>query len=365
MENVLGFTFSRLKEYFSEHGLKPFVANQVYDWVYQKNNLNIEEWSNISKKNKPILKNILSFEPLKIVFEQKSKQGTVKFLFGLEDSLTIESVLIKSNERLTICISTQVGCAIGCTFCHTGTQGLTRNLTAAEIVSQFWMIKKWVAENNYGSLTNIVYMGQGEPLHNFEHSKTSAIIFMEERGFGIGQRKITLSTSGLIPQLKKFVDFPPINLAISLHAAFDAKRTELMPINKNFNIEDLLKTLDELPLKGHRRITFEYLVIKDFNDSYEDAVELAKVLKKSRSKINLIPFNEYPGSIYQKPTVEQLRRFQKYLLDFGFTCTIRYSKGDDILAACGQLKSKVEEKTSLTNLVAPIPSLIPTLASLQ
>ena len=343
LSHILDLPHNKLKEHLVTLGHKPFLADQMMDWVYRKLELNPEQWTNVSKAAKSSLPAQMRFNLPRILTVKESSDSTTKFLLGFEDGNSVETVLIPGPDRLTVCLSTQVGCAIGCTFCHTATQGLKRHLKPHEIVGQFMVAKKWAQENRQTEVTNIVYMGQGEPLHNFENCKTSAEIFMDLKGFGMGQRKITLSTSGLIPQLKRFHEFPPINLAVSLHSAFDDKRTELMPINKNYALDELIETLYSIPLKAYRRITFEYLLIKDFNDTAEDALMLAKLLKRNTSKLNLIPFNEYPGSKYQRPSDEQIHHFRDLMINYGFTCTVRYSKGDDILAACGQLKSQAEK----------------------
>jgi 23S rRNA (adenine2503-C2)-methyltransferase len=280
-----------------------------------------------------------------VVWQGLSRDGTRKFLVKMEDGNTVESVSIPAKSRLTLCISSQVGCAIGCTFCHTGTQGLTRHLKAGEITGQFLAVTKWLKTNVHQEerLTNIVYMGQGEPLHNYENVKKATENFMCPQGIGLGQRKITLSTSGLVPQIKKLIDFPPVNIAISLHAAYNNVRTELMPINKVYDLERLFEAIKTIPLKAHRRITYEYLLIRDLNDGRRDVDALCELLTRKESKVNLIPFNEYPGSNYKRPSKEKIIWFMEELNSRGFTCTVRTTKGDDILAACGQLKSEYEK----------------------
>ena len=280
----------------------------------------------------------------KIIWEGISTDGTRKYLLQLEDKQTIECVVIPAKNRITLCVSTQVGCAIGCSFCHTGTMGLKRNLKIEEIVGQYLVINKHLKEkiNAETRITNIVYMGQGEPLHNFEFVKNATIILMEEKGLGLGQRKITLSTSGLVPQIEKLSEFPPVNVAISLHASHDNIRTELMPINKVYDLKRLFNAIKKIPLKAHRHITYEYILIKELNDRQEDIDGLVVLLPKKVSKVNLIPFNEYPGSEFKRPSNDRILWFQNQLLDNGIITTIRATKGQDILAACGQLKSEME-----------------------
>lgn len=348
MTNFYSLKFTELKELLKENGLAEFGASQIFDWVYRKKITDVEQWSNVSKKTKAYFGENISFATLKVVWEGLSKDGTRKFLLGLEDSQTIEAVAIAAKDRLTLCISSQVGCAIGCTFCHTATQGLKRHLRVEEITGQLITVQNWLDENTEGErITNMVYMGQGEPLHNFNPIKKATEIFMSEKGLGFGQRRITLSTSGLVPAIEKLVDFPPVNIAISLHSARNDSRTELMPINKVYDLERLFQAIKTIPLKAHRRITYEYLLIDSFNDTSEDIEALSELLIRKESKINLIPFNEYPGARYKRPSQKKVLWFMDQLIQKGFTCTVRATKGDDILAACGQLKSSYEKKLNL------------------
>ena len=290
-QSIYSFSLNELRDLFLENGLKKFAADQVYDWCYRKLCFSPDEWSNISKGARLFLKDNYAHQLPEIVWNGESVDGTIKFLFKMSDGQTVESVLIKGPNRLTQCLSTQVGCAIGCTFCHTATMGLKRHLSSDEIVGQFLKAKSWLRENKPElNLTNIVYMGQGEPLHNFNNTKKATEIFMEGKGIALGQRKITLSTSGLVPQIKKLVDFPPVNIAISLHSARDNVRTELMPINKVYDLKRLFEAIKEIPLKAHRRITYEYLLIDGLNNGPEDVEALANLLHRKESKINLIPF---------------------------------------------------------------------------
>lgn len=340
--SIYSLNLNDLRDLIASKGLARYSADQIFNWIYKRYEFDPLMWSNVSKKIKEFLLAEYEFTLPKIIWAGTSKDGTRKFLVRMIDGESVETVAIPARERLTLCISSQVGCAIGCTFCHTGTMGLKRHLQAGEVVGQFLAVGKWLKENvgEETKLTNIVYMGQGEPLHNFDNVKKSAEIFMEEKGISLGQRKITLSTSGLVPQLEKLWDFPPVNIAISLHAAHNNIRTELMPINKAFDLERLFEAIKKVPLKAHRRITYEYILIKDLNDRPEDIDALCKLLNRKESKVNLIPFNEYPGSDFKKPSEEKVDWFQDQLNGRGFVCTIRATKGDDILAACGQLKSK-------------------------
>lgn len=337
-------TFTELEDFLVSDGKKKFLAKQVFDWFYKKWRFTPDDWSNISKENKEYMREKFDLSMPKIVWDGLSKDGTRKFLLKMLDGNTVESVAIPARDRLTLCISSQVGCAIGCTFCHTGTQGLTRHLRTAEIVGQFAAVTRWLKDNvdEDVRLTNIVYMGMGEPLHNFENVKKASELFLEEKGIGLGQRRVTLSTSGLVPQIQKLSDFPPINIAISLHAAHDNIRTELMPINKVYDLKRLFEAIKSIPLKAHRRITYEYLLIADLNDRIEDVEGLANLINYKESKINIIPFNEYPGANFKRPSRDRVEWFQNEMIRRGYTCTVRTTKGDDILAACGQLKTFVE-----------------------
>ncbi len=341
---IYSFTLEELQEKFVSAGFKRFNAMQVMDWIYKKLEFDPMLWSNISKDLKTYILNEFDVTLPQVIWHGLSKDGTRKFLVKMRDGKAVETVAIAAKDRLTICISSQVGCAIGCTFCHTGTMGLTRNLEAGEIIGQYLSTLKWLKTKVDVSLkyTNIVYMGQGEPLHNFEEAKKSAILFTSESALALGQRRITLSTSGLVPQIEKLSEFPPINIAISLHAAHNDIRTELMPINKAFDLERLFRAIKKIPIKAHRYITFEYILIKNLNDRVEDIEGLKKLLDPKISKINIIPFNEYPDSDFKRPSDKTIKWFTDQLNNHGYRTTVRTTKGTDILAACGQLKSELD-----------------------
>ena len=356
-------TFEELKQLLSEKGFSPFGATQMYDWVYKKWVFDPNQWSNVSKAAREFFLENYDFNLLKVVWNGLSKDGTRKFLVKMHDGQTVETVAIPARDRLTLCVSSQVGCAVGCTFCHTATQGLKRHLKTSEVVLQYITVQYWLHENvsKEEALTNIVYMGQGEPLHNYENMKKATQIFMSERGLGLGQRRITLSTSGLVPAIEKLaIDFPPVNIAISLHSARNDVRTEMMPINKVYDLDRLFKAIKQIPLKAHRRITYEYLLADGVNDTMEDVIALSELLNSKESKINLIPFNEYPGSKYKRPSEQKIMWFLDQMIKRGFTCTIRTTKGSDILAACGQLKSEFE-KVNLWDSNRPV--MIPGISS--
>lgn len=362
--SIFDLSHDELKKILTDNKVSGFGATQIFDWLYKKWEFNPENWSNVAKKTREFIQEQYSTELNKIVWNGLSKDGTRKFLVKMYDGQTVEAVAIPAKERLTLCVSSQVGCAVGCTFCHTATQGLKRHLKTGEVVGQYMSVQQWLFDNvgPDEKLTNIVYMGQGEPLHNYENMKRATEIFLHERGLGLGQRRITLSTSGLVPAIEKLaVDFPPVNLAISLHSARNDVRTEMMPINKVYDLDRLFTAIKKIPLKAHRRITYEYLLADGVNDTMEDVVALGELLNSKESKINLIPFNEFPGSKYKRPSEQKIMWFLDQMIKRGFTCTIRTTKGSDILAACGQLKSEYD-KVNLWNKDEG-PVVIPSIAN--
>jgi len=279
------------------------------------------------------------FELPKISRILSSEDQTTKFQIQFPDGLEVETVLIPFNKRFTVCLSTQVGCAMNCSFCFTGTQGLKRHLTSGEIIGQY-IVAKNCALTELKSLIHprIVFMGQGEPLHNFDEVLKATQIFTDKNILALGPREITLSTVGHLPGLKKIFLFPRINLALSLHSPFETERSHLIPINDKYSLKDVLCALDQIPLIEKRIITYEYLMIKNFNMSEEHALELKKILGHRRAVINLIPFNPFPGTKWERPTKDEIDDFRARLVQHKLRVLIRTTKGDDILAACGQLK---------------------------
>ena len=338
--------------------IKPsFRAKQIYDWIYKKYVDSFHEMKNLPKELLEDLNNKYHLEPLKIATIEESKDGSKKYLFSLNDGKTVESVLLPMKKekydengkllnltRYTICISSQVGCKIGCSFCLTGKSGFLRNLSPGEITSQVLMIKKDndIAENRR---VNIVFMGMGEPLDNLDNVQKAITIFSDPFGLSISPRRQTVSTSGLSSQIKKLGRMNlEILLAISLHAVDDELREQLMPINKAYNIESIINAVKEFPIDARKRVMFEYLVIKDLNDDIKSAKKLVKLLHGIKAKVNLIFFNPHEGSEYKRPEVKDVLKFQEYLINHGVLCTIRESKGLDISAACGQLKDRKEKE---------------------
>lgn len=287
------------------------------------------------------LKEEFDFNLPKIFERRTSSDGTIKYLFELEDGRKVESVAIPFHKKYTLCLSSQVGCAMACTFCFTGTQGLTRNLEVHEIVGQYLSV--WHDLNKEGAhqmTPNIVFMGQGEPLHNFEGLKKSIEYLMETPGLSLGPRQITVSTVGHLPGLERWSELPPVNLAISLHSPFEEERSRLIPMNKAYSIEKIFESLRKLPWGRRKLINFEYLLMGEENDSRDHAKALAKKISEFPSLVNLIPFNPYPGSPYKRPTDPRVEEFKAWLVEEKVRTMVRVTKGDEILAACGQLANQ-------------------------
>lgn len=337
--NLKALSGLELDSFSLENGLPVFRARQLRHWIYEKHAGSLQEITEFSKALREKLSGQARISNLKLKDRLISRDGTEKFLFGLEDEETVESVLIPDKDRLTLCISSQVGCAMGCRFCLTGKLGLKRNLQAYEIVDQIISVKRLMPSVR---LTNIVFMGMGEPLSNFENV-VEALWRITEL-LKISPRRITLSTSGLVPKLLELhKKAPRVNLAISLNATTDEVRDRIMPVNKAYPISRLLETCRRYPLAPGGTITFEYVLLKDLNDTPEDARRLVGLLKRIPSKVNLIPFNPYEGSGFERPKDETVLNFQKILIGSNIAALIRKSKGQDILAACGQLRAGYSE----------------------
>lgn len=340
--NIKALTLAQLGETLKEWGLEGFRFEQVFRWLYQKDAASFEEMSNLSKALRAQLNEHFVVERLSPTTVQVSEDGTQKFLFQLSDKESIESVLIPNQERQTLCISTQVGCAMACSFCLTGTLGLTRNLSHYEIVEQVMAVQRAIGPET--RITNVVYMGMGEPLHNFDNVVESVRLLIDEKALNLSKNKVTVSTSGLVPQMLKFGELLDVKLAVSLTGTTDAMRDVLIPVNRKYDLKTLMQACRDYPMKRRNRITFEYTLLKGVNDSLEDAKRLIQLLRGIPSKVNLIPFNEYPGSPYRRCEDETMFRFQKYLLDRHIQANVRTSRGRDILGACGQLKATMEQR---------------------
>ncbi len=333
--DIKDLTLVELEGLVTSLGEKRYRARQVMEWVYHHNISSLEEMTNLPKEFRNRIGNIFYLSTLKVKKVKTSIDGTHKLLFELQDGNCIESVLIPEKKHLTICVSTQVGCALGCAFCLSGKNGLIRNLTPSEIVNQICTIKHEFLPAN--EILNIVFMGMGEPLANYANTLKALHILTSPCGLNFSKRRITVSTAGLIPEIKRLGQELPVNLAISLNAANNSLRNFLMPINKKYPLKKLLEVASKTPLPSRKRITFEYILIKDINDSLKDAEKLATLLQGIRCKINLIPFNEHKDVEFKRPNDEAVEIFRQFLNAKHFSVVVRKSKGNDILAACGQL----------------------------
>lgn len=337
--DITELTKKELTQWVKEHELKLYRAGQIMRWIYFKHAASFDKMTDIAKKTRQLLIDHFIFSHLHIQQIETSEDGARKYLFRLKDGNFIETVLIPEKNHYTLCISTQVGCAMGCRFCMTAKSGLIRNLTQGEIIGQILGIAKNITGKK--QLTNIVLMGMGEPLANYDNViRAIDIITDPDCGMQFSTRRVTLSTSGLIPKFHELGRDTKINLAISLNATDNRTRNMLMPINKKYPIEELIDACSRYPLAPRNKITFEYILIKDINDSMADADRLAKLLRPVKAKINLIPFNEHPGSEFKRPDESVILSFQAVLHNKNYTAIIRRSKGGDISAACGQLCAK-------------------------
>jgi 23S rRNA (adenine2503-C2)-methyltransferase len=329
------FTPAELELWAQQEGQPAYRARQLLKWLYSQNVFDFQAMTDLSKDFRGWLAENARSSCLRREKVLTDVDGTRKLLFQLQDGDRIESVLIEEEKRLTLCLSSQVGCAYGCRFCLTGRDGYRRNLTTGEIVDQICGARRELGKGE--RLTNLVFMGMGEPLANLDQVLKALEIITSDRGLNFSTRRITLSTVGLIPEMLKLSSLFPIKLAVSLHAADNETRSEIMPINKRYPLEELLRACRELDLPRRNRITFEYLLLGGVNDSPEEARKLAKLLRGLRAKINLIPFNEYPGAEFKSPSSTRVEEFQKILQYKHFTATVRQSRGAGIMAACGQL----------------------------
>ncbi len=352
LPQLVGLTREGMREALIEIGTPEKQAKmrvgQIWQWVYQKGVTDFSEMTNLAKGFRETLAENFTLERPEIVTKQVSEDGTRKYLLRIAGGHEVEAVYIPESNRGTLCVSSQVGCTLNCTFCHTGTQKLVRNLTAGEIVSQILIVRDDLGEwgnviNEKRMLSNVVLMGMGEPLYNFENVRDAMKIVMDNEGISLSRRRITLSTSGVVPEIARAGEEIGCLLAISFHATTDAVRDKLVPINKKWNIEALLDSLRAYPrLSNSERITFEYVMLKGVNDSDEDARRLVKLISGIPAKINLIPFNPWPGSPYERSDWNRIEAFGDIVNAAGYASPIRRPRGEDIMAACGQLKSETE-----------------------
>ncbi|MDH5600713.1 MAG: 23S rRNA (adenine(2503)-C(2))-methyltransferase RlmN [Gammaproteobacteria bacterium] len=350
--NLLNFDRPGLETYFTEIGEKPFRAAQVLKWIYQFGVDDFNEMSNLSKSLREKLSGEAEIKLPEVVTEQISDDGTIKWLLRLDSGNSIETVFIPENDRGTLCISSQVGCALECSFCSTAQQGFNRNLTTAEIISQVVIANRALKciPRNQRVISNVVLMGMGEPLLNFDNVVTAINIMLEDNAYGLSKRRVTLSTSGVIPALDRLKEVSDVSLALSLHAPNDELRNELVPINRKYPIKELLQACKRyISGETKRKITVEYVLLDGVNDKPEHARELVKLLKTFPCKVNLIPFNPFPNSGYDTSPDEAIERFRNIVVKGGLVTTTRKTRGEDIDAACGQLAGKVMDKTKRNN----------------
>ena len=337
--NIKDLSFQEFEAHLMELNQPAYRARQIWQWLFQKRIATFAEMTNLSNALRERLDEKFSISRLQILRKAESRDGTVKFLFGLSDGQSIESVLIPERKRLTLCISTQAGCGFGCAFCATAVMGLKRSLKASEILDQILEASKTLSDGQ--RITHVVLMGMGEPLANYAQTLRALDVMTDTSwGIGISPRRITLSTVGLIPQIQRLMEETRVNLAVSLHAPTDEIRSRLMPVNRKYSLEQLMDCCRSLPIPRRKRITFEYVLLSGVNDTEQHARQLGELLRGIRCKVNVIPFNPHPGSEFQRPPVEQIALFEKVLHDRGVQINVRRPRGDDIQAACGQLQGE-------------------------
>ena len=351
--NLMDLTRQQMREFFKELGEKPFRADHLVKWIYHFGEDNFDNMTNINKKLREKLKAVAEIKAPEVAVEQRSADGTIKWAMQVGEQ-QVETVYIPEADRATLCVSSQVGCALACTFCSTAQQGFNRNLTVSEIIGQVWRASKIIG--NFGvtgirPITNVVMMGMGEPLLNVANVVPAMEIMLDDFAYGLSKRRVTLSTSGVVPALDNLSKMIDVALAISLHAPNDELRDEIVPINKKYNIKMLIDSVNRylsVSNANHGKVTIEYVMLDHVNDGVEHAHQLAEVLKNTPCKINLIPWNPFPEAPYAKSSNTRIDRFQKTLMEYGFTVIIRKTRGDDIDAACGQLAGDVIDRTKRT-----------------
>ena len=351
--NLLGLNRQDMEAFFTKLGEKAFRVSQVTKWIHQLNVDDFDQMTNLSKALRAQLKEKACIKPLDIIVDQLSTDGTRKWVMGLEDKNRIEAVYIPEDDRGTLCISSQVGCALDCSFCSTARQGFSRNLTVAEILSQIWLATRLLDEEKKPGrkITNVVLMGMGEPLLNFDNVMKAIDVMLDDFAYGLSKRRVTVSTAGVVPAMDRLSERHDVQLAISLHATNDELRNDLVPINKKYNLEELIAACKRFMQKRspRSRLTIEYVMLAGVNDSKEDAQKLIKVLDGISVLINLIPFNPFEGSGYKTSSNNAVHRFQDVLMQAGLITVIRKTRGEDIDAACGQLVGKVADKSRREN----------------
>lgn len=351
--NLMNLTRAQMREFFAELGEKPFRADQLVKWIYHFGEDNFDNMTNLNKKLREKLKSVAEIKAPEVAVEQRSADGTIKWAMQVGDQ-QVETVYIPEADRATLCVSSQVGCALACTFCSTAQQGFNRNLAVSEIIGQVWRASKIIG--NFGvtgvrPITNVVMMGMGEPLLNVANVVPAMEIMLDDFAYGLSKRRVTLSTSGVVPALDNLSKMIDVALAISLHAPNDELRDEIVPLNKKYNIKTLIDSVNRylsVSNANHGKVTIEYVMLDHVNDHVEHAHQLAEVLKNTPCKINLIPWNPFPEAPYAKSSNTRIDRFQKTLMEYGLTVIVRKTRGDDIDAACGQLAGDVIDRTKRT-----------------
>lgn len=350
--NLLNFDRKAMENWLIEIGEPKYRAQQILQWVHQYGVQDVQEMTNLSKALRQRLQEMSEIKVPEVAMDDLAKDGTRKWLMRLADGNCIETVFIPEDDRGTLCVSSQVGCALNCSFCSTGQQGYNRNLTIAEIIGQVWLAVRLLSadgKKHDHKVTNVVMMGMGEPLLNFDNVVPAMEIMMDDFAYGLSKRRVTLSTSGVVPELMQLAQMSNVALAVSLHASNDELRDVLVPINKKYPLEKLLAVCREYYKNDpRRRITMEYVMLDGVNDTPKHARELTKILQGIPSKINLIPFNPFPGTSYQRSSPAAIERFRAILIAAGYTTITRKTRGDDIDAACGQLVGRVQDRTFRT-----------------
>ena len=342
-KNIRSLSVEELSVFLKKHGVAKFRAKQVHEWLWKKKAISFDEMTSLSIRDRELLKNYFSINALTIHKSETSNDGTIKYSLKLYDNKLVEGVLIPSKKRLTACVSSQAGCSLSCTFCATGTLKLERNLDFGEIYDQVFLLNEQAKQNFGRPLSNIVYMGMGEPLLNYDNLIKSVNLISSKDGLSMSPKRITVSTAGIAKMIRKLADDEvKFNLAISLHTADDKKRDDIMPINKSINIAQLEDSIKYFYEKTGTRITYEYILFDGVNDNIEDASKLSKLCRKIPSKVNLIEYNQVDGLPFKKSTNRQTDKFIKYLEDKNIVVNLRKSKGKDINAACGQLVNKLK-----------------------
>mgnify|MGYP000258173734 CR=1 FL=1 len=348
--NLLNYNYSQMRDLLSQWGEQPFRAQQLIKWIHQAGVMDFSLMTNLGKSLKEKLSSLSEITLPEIVGCQKSNDGTHKWLLKLHCGNCIETVFIPEKNRGTLCVSSQVGCGLNCSFCSTAKQGFNRDLSTAEIIGQVWLAVRALSQGHDSKLrpvTNVVMMGMGEPLLNFDAVVSAMDLMMDDFAYGLSKRRVTLSTSGLLPELQRLKTTSPVALAVSLHAPNDELRNVLVPVNKKYPLKQLMAICkDYFENEPRRKVTFEYVMLKDVNDTLEHAAQLVDLLTDIPCKVNLIPFNPFPMTQYQRSSKDAIEKFRLYLDTYGINAITRKTRGDDIEAACGQLAGEVMDKTS-------------------